>query len=118
MLCVMFITDPGFVDWMNFKSPPYIEYTFVILTLGIAGGFTCYAWEVRGNFFTFYVAAVNSTYYAQFFKQKYVIREVLYQRAWPRLNTIRPARHMYQKIEMELEAKVDWPVVGDYEFDG
>lgn len=27
-LCLMFITDQAFVDFLNFKSPPHAEYTF------------------------------------------------------------------------------------------
>ena len=47
ILCVMFITDEGFVWWMNFKSPPHAEYTVTILALGLAGGMVCYCWEVQ-----------------------------------------------------------------------
>lgn len=47
ILCLMFITDEGFVWWMNFKSPPHAEYTFTILALGLAGGMVCYCWEVK-----------------------------------------------------------------------
>lgn len=46
-LCVMFIQDAGFVWMMNFKSPPHVEYMLVILALGMAGGLTCFCWEVN-----------------------------------------------------------------------
>lgn len=47
LLCVMFITNEGFVYWMNFKTPPHPEYTVVILVLGLAGGLFSFCWEVR-----------------------------------------------------------------------
>ena len=46
MTCIMFITEPRFVDWMNFKTPPEIEYTVVIYFLGVGAGVLCYIWEV------------------------------------------------------------------------
>ena len=47
VLCVMFITNEGFVYWCNFKTPPHTEYTVVILALGLAGGLFCFCWEVH-----------------------------------------------------------------------
>jgi hypothetical protein len=47
VLCVMFITNEGFVYWCNFKIPPHTEYTVVILVLGLAGGLFCFCWEVQ-----------------------------------------------------------------------
>ena len=47
LLCLMFITDEGFVGFMNLKPAPHFEYTFFILLLGIAGGLFCYIWEVK-----------------------------------------------------------------------
>ncbi|KAI9554376.1 hypothetical protein GHT06_019648 [Daphnia sinensis] len=88
LLCVMFITNDGFVYWMNFKTPPHPEYTVVILVLGLAGGLFSFCWE------------------------KYLIRGWMYQWVWPRLNRLRPARHTYQKIEKELKSKPDWPKLG------
>jgi len=47
ILCLMFITNKDFVSWMNFKTPPHAEYNVAILALGLAGGFTCFCWEVK-----------------------------------------------------------------------
>ena len=49
ILCLMFITNKDFVSWMNFKTPPHAEYNVVILALGLAGGVTCFCWEVIIN---------------------------------------------------------------------
>lgn len=45
-LCLMFINDESFIEFINFKPAPYVEYTLAILLLGIAGGLFCYIWEV------------------------------------------------------------------------
>ena len=36
----------------------------------------------------------------------------MYQWVWPRINRLRPPRHLYQKIEKELKSKPDWPKLG------
>ena len=45
-LCLMFITDVGFQEFINFKSAPHFEYNLFILLVGITGGLFCYIWEV------------------------------------------------------------------------
>ena len=47
VLCFIFITDDGFVAWMNFKSPPDVVYKVFILTIGVIGGLVCFLWEVK-----------------------------------------------------------------------
>lgn len=46
-LCLMFITNQTFVNFLNFKSPPNVEYSLMILLLGIASGLWCFIWEVE-----------------------------------------------------------------------
>ena len=33
----------------------------------------------------------------------------MYEWVWPRINRLRPPRHLYQNIEKELKSKPDWP---------
>ena len=43
----MFITEESFVNYLNLKSSPHMEYPLVILLLSTASGFWCFIWEVK-----------------------------------------------------------------------
>lgn len=109
LLCVMFITNDGFVYWMNFKTPPHPEYTVVILVLGLAGGLFSFCREVTREKKQF--KSWKNIYQIRS-GLKYLIRGWIYQWVWPRLSRLRPVRHTYQKIEKELKSKPDWPKLG------
>lgn len=62
-------------------------------------------------FFFLELMIVSSTLCAR--KQKFLVRNFLYQWVWPNVvNRIRPPHQPYQKIEVELKSKPDWPKLG------
>lgn len=44
--CLVFVREPSFVAFFQFKSPPDEEYSVVIYFLGLSGGLVCFLWEV------------------------------------------------------------------------
>jgi len=88
-LCIMFITDESFVNFLDLKPPPHVEYSLMILLVGATFAVWCYIWE------------------------KYFIRGLIHQLLCVQIERIRPSGHQHEEIEKSLLTQPNWPKLGE-----